>query len=94
MTTINTDTITEDEAIRLYFEFAQQFGWKGSFFTREDAEDSWKEYHGQTEPFTDEIWDTVCLTWYWRKGLSEIMTERGWDVVHDAVLEAINKDKP
>lgn len=93
MSIINTDNITEDEAIALYFNLANQFGWKGTFFTREDAENSWKEYHGQTEPFTDEAWNAVCDSWYWRKGLDEIMTERGWDLVHEAVAEALSEEK-
>lgn len=89
---INTDTITEDEAIRLYFTLASQFGWQGSFFTREDAENSWKAYHNQTEPFTDELWQAVCTSWYWRKGLSDGLTERGWDMVHEAVAGVLNDE--
>lgn len=89
MSIINTETITEDEAIRLHFNLAYKFGWQGTFFTREDAEQSWKEYHDQTEPFTDEVWDTVRLSYYWRKGLTDILVERGWDLVHEAVAEAL-----
>lgn len=85
----NTDNMTEGEAIALYFDLANQFGWKGTFFTREDAESSWTEYHGQTEPFTDDAWNAVLLSWYWRKGLEETLTERGWDLVHEAVSEAV-----
>ena len=80
---------TEDEAIRLYFDLASQFGWQGTFFTREDAENAWQEYHDQSEPFTDETWNSVLLSWYWRTGLHEVLTERGWDLVHDAVGEAL-----
>lgn len=86
----DTDNITEDEAIKLYFDLAGQFGWKGTFFTREDAENSWQEYHEQSEPFTDETWNAICLSWYWRKGLGDILTERGWDLVHEAVGEAVS----
>lgn len=89
MAIYNTETMTEDEAIRLYFDLASQFGWQGTFFTREDAENSWQEYHKQTEPFTDEAWDAVLLSWYWRKGLHEMLTERGWDFVHEAVADAL-----
>jgi hypothetical protein len=89
MAIYNTETMTEDEAIRLYFDLASQFGWQGTFFTREDAENSWQEYHDQSEPFTDETWNAVLLSWYWRKGLHEVLTERGWDLVHEAVGEAL-----
>lgn len=86
---IDMATITEDEAIRLYHDMATKFGWRGSFFTREDAENSYNEYHGKEGAMTDETWEKVLLSWYWRKGLEEIMTERGWDLVHDAVAEAM-----
>lgn len=91
---INIETMTEDEAIRLYHDLAMKFGWRGSFFTREDAQDSYNEYHGQEGEMSDETWDKVSLSWYWRKGLEEIMTERGWDLVHDAVAEAISGKDP
>lgn len=86
----NTDNITEDEAIKLYFDLASQFGWRGTFFTRADAENSWQEYHEQSEPFTDEVWEAVRQSWYWRKGMGEILTEHGWDLVHEAVDEAVS----
>lgn len=93
MSIINTETITEDEAIRLHFDLANRFGWRGSFFTREDAQNSFNEYHGKEGEMTDELWDRVLLSWYWRKGLDEIMTERGWDLVHEAVAEALSEEK-
>lgn len=90
MAIYDTDKLTEDEAILLYHLLARQFGWEGAFFTREDAESSWLERHGQTMPLTDEQWQKVCESWYWRKGLNELMTERGWELVHDAVQEVID----
>lgn len=93
MPTYDIDNITEDEAIALYHSLSNRFGWRGTFFTREDAENSWTEYHEQTEPFTDETWNKVTSTWYWNKGLGDIMTERGWDVVHEAVSEAIDQQE-
>ena len=91
--TIDMDTITEEEAVRLYFAFQRHFGWGGTFFNREDAETSWKEYHNQTDEFTDDIWSTVWNSYYWRKGLSEQLTEHGWEIVHSAVYEAIQDEE-
>jgi hypothetical protein len=31
----------------------------------------------------------VQNSWYWRKGLPELMTERGWGLVGQAVMDAI-----
>lgn len=89
MTTYDTETITEDQAIHLYYDIARRFGWQGTFFTREDAENSWQEYHNQTEPFTNEMWDTVLGSWVWRKGIHQLLTERGWELVHEAVGEVL-----
>jgi hypothetical protein len=83
--TVDMTTITEDQAVQLYFRLALQFGWGGTFFTREDAESTWDiEANG---PFTDEVWEAIRLTWYWRKGLTEILTERGFDLVSEAITE-------
>lgn len=82
---------TEDEAVRLYFEFSSRFGWKGTFFAREDAQSSWNEYHDKEGDLPDDIWEAVQNSWCWRKGLSEILTERGWELVHEAVSEALSK---
>lgn len=90
MTIYNTDEITESEAIRLYFDLSRRFGWQGAFFTREDAENSWNEYHEQTSPFTDEVWDAVRRSFYWRKALADALIERGWGLIHEAVQEALN----
>lgn len=92
--TVDLLTITEDEAINLYHRLAQQFGWGGTFFTREDAEERWDT--DDDGEFTDEVWDAIRLTWYWRKGLDEILCERGWEIVSEAVWEVAHdraKDK-
>lgn len=90
MTIYNTDDITESEAIRLYFDLARQFGWQGVFFTREDAESTWVDYHDGEREFTDEVWEAVQRSYYWKKALNETLTERAWDLIHQAVQEASN----
>lgn len=86
---INTDTVTEDEAITAYHALAHRFGWNGTFFTRSDAESSWSEYHDQTTPLSDEQWNIVTSQWEWRKGLNDSLTELGWGLVHEAVGVAV-----
>lgn len=92
---MNIETITEDEAIDLHYKLSRRFGWGGTFFTRADAESKWQELTGDdltnSEPLPDDVWENIRQTWYWRKGLTDSLTEYGWDIVNDAVAEAIEK---
>lgn len=89
MATIDVDTITEDEAISLYHKFSEKFGWAGTFFTREDAEVSWNERYNQEGAMPKEAWEATADSYYWRKGLGDLLCEWGWDLVHQAVGEAV-----
>lgn len=85
-TTIDMTTLTEDEALVLYHRLSAMFGWAGTFFTREDAATAW-ETPGEMG-ITDDEWDAVCSQYEWRKGLQDVLTERGWDLVFAAVEAA------
>lgn len=82
--------LTEDEAIRLLWKMEAHFGWTCTVFSRADAESSWVEYHEKEGDMPDEVWEKVKLTWYWRRGMGDVLVERGWSLVHDAVGEAIH----
>jgi len=92
-------SLTEDEALTVFWELQRQFGWAGTVFTRADAEQEWNNQQydalGETPdaPLPDEVWDLVVGSWYWRKGLPEGMCERGWPYVTQAVLEALEGDE-
>lgn len=89
--------IREETAITLYHELAARFGWVGTFFTRDDAETEWQaqtrfDENGDemnTAPMPDEVWENIQNEWYWRRGLSDTLTERGWELVYEAVNSAI-----
>ena len=88
-------TLTEDEAMTLLVKIHQHFGWAGTTFTRGDVEQEWQEQMALTpgeevDEMPDEAWVAIQQSWYWRKGMSEILTERGWDLVHNAVDEYLN----
>lgn len=93
----NIESLTEQDAMRIYHSMARQFGWAGTFFTREDAEVEWQQQTRTDEngdepneaPLPDEVWETITNTWEWRRGLNDILTERGWELVGLAVSEAI-----
>ena len=91
----DTDNITEDEAMTVYHTLARRFGWSGTFFTREDAQEAWRNQQFDLDTgltadaeMPDDVWDAIMSSWYWRKGLTDILTERGWELLADAVEEA------
>lgn len=89
--------ITEDVAMDIHHALANEFGWAGTFFTRADAETSWQcltplSPGEEAAEMPDEVWDAVCSTWEWRKGLTDVLTERGWSLVEEAVTEAIGDE--
>lgn len=91
--------LDEDEALSVYWELETQFGWAGSVFTRADAEQEWRdnqtdvETEDDSEPWLpDEVWEAAQNTRAWSRDLPERMTERGWDMVNQAVREAMNED--
>lgn len=90
-------SLTEGEALTVFWELQSQFGWSGTVFTRADAEQEWQStsynYAGTEEKMPDEVWYAVEESWYWRKGLPEGLTERGWTYVTQAVLEALEGDE-
>lgn len=88
------DSLSSDEAINIIIAIEQRFGFVGTTFTRADAEMEWRnqtDSTGATE-MPDKVWEAVQQSWAWRKGIAEITTERGWDLVYEAVREAINED--
>jgi hypothetical protein len=94
------ESMTEDEALKLYSTLAGRFGWKGTFFTREDAESEWQNqaYDDETgltsdRRLPDDVWERIQDTYHWRRGLSEMLTQHGWDIVHNAVWEVVSEDE-
>lgn len=86
-------TLTDDEAMTVVHRMASQFGWAGTFFTREDAAMEWRNQTGNIHDLPEEVWEEIICTWEWRKGIAETLCERGWELVYTAVEDAIEKDK-
>lgn len=86
------DTLTESDAFTLYHKMAHKFGWAGTFFTREDANEAFQNIREdvQTGDMTDELWEYVRTSWGWDR-MNEILCERGWDMVDEAVRDAMEK---
>jgi hypothetical protein len=88
--------LDESEALSVFWTLQSQFGWSGTVFTRADAEQEWQNAQyddttGETggDELPEAMWEAVQDSWYWRKGLPELMTERGWGLVGQAVMDAI-----
>jgi len=95
------NNLTEDEAINLIIAIEQKFGFAGTTFNRADAETEWQAQTRSDEngdeindqPMPDEVWERVQQTWEWRKGINEMLTEHGWELVYLAVADAIKEDE-
>jgi len=92
--------MTEEQALSLFWAMKNRFGWAGTVFTRSDAEQEWQneQFDPATEltsdnPMPDDVWEAVQDSWYWHRGLPELMTERGWELVSQAVQEALTKEE-
>lgn len=94
------ESLTEAEAIYLILQLQERHGFAGTFFTRQDAEQEWQHLMLDTRqeiedeinvgPMPDVVWDNIQQSWEWGKGLTERLTEIGWDMVVAAVLGAID----
>lgn len=88
------DNLTEDDAMTVVTRIFSTFGFAGTYFTRGDAETAWQnwcEANGEdsTGEMPDEVWNEITLSSVWRKWLPDTLVERGWDLVHDAVTDAM-----
>jgi hypothetical protein len=59
-------------------------------WSREDADNVCSNLHGRE--LTDEEWEAVEMHWSWRKGLSEILIERGHEIITDVVHEVVKDE--
>lgn len=82
-----TFTLGEEEAFDILETLRDAFGWSGVEFSRGDAEEFFSKM------MTEDEWDEVRYSWKWRKGLPSTLTERGWDIVREAVVSAGAMDK-
>ncbi len=81
------DITTESEAFTALHTLRARFQWAGTMFNREDVDAVLQGEHEMD--VTDDIWNAVLNTWEWRKGLTEIITERGFEIISDAVSDVL-----
>ena len=89
---IDTTTLTEEGAINLFHDLKYQFGWSGTIFTRADADADFQNQRDDLsfDHIPDEVWDAIVNTRTWNRELPDRMCEIGWDILTEAVSEAID----
>lgn len=84
------DTLTESEALDLYYKFTKRFGWAGELFVREDANYLWHaDNYEDDDPvaISDAEWNAVKATKQWSR-FGEYLSEDACDLVREAVSVA------
>lgn len=79
---INIENVTQAQAMDLIRTFFNEFGFVGTYFTREDAESRIER------PMADAEWERLRSTRAWRKGIEEAMVEGSWDLIEYALEDA------
>lgn len=77
---------TEEQALLLVSQFAQQFGWKYTMFTRDDVRQAVIDHYGWAESLDEKV-DKVLGTRMWVKTLEDSIIREGMECIYDAVRE-------
>jgi hypothetical protein len=85
------ENYTEDQALKLMWDFAHKFGWKGVMFTRDYVRQAVIEHYGWSESLDDKV-DAVMSGRMWVKDLEEAIATEGMGCIYDAIVET-EKDK-
>jgi len=64
----------------------------GTVFSPGDVESLYEQYQedeGWPE-WSEEIKTHILDSWYWNKGVQDILTERGWEIIDTMITERMN----
>ena len=76
--------MTEDQALEMFYNMKQKFGWQGILTTKTDLIMEFEHYH-ERQP-TDEEMEMMTTAWSWRK-----MEEWLSSDVQEAIIEIISE---
>jgi hypothetical protein len=85
---VDTNTISNEDAGRLFFELCRRFKWQGAYFSALDIEGYWHDRYGDDEdyqPLTPEQVEQVMEQRMWRVGLGDALCQEAYAVVQDVV---------
>ena len=89
METTTFNNYTEEQALRLVSRFAQQYGWKGTMFTRDDIRQAVIDLCGE-RPTIDLQVDNVVATRMWVKTLEDAVVREGMECIYEAIFDVEN----
>lgn len=84
-----TENYTEEQALRLVSRFAQQYGWKGTMFTRADIRQAVIDHYGWAESLDEKV-EQVMATRMWVKTLEDAVIREGMECIYDAIQQVEN----
>ena len=64
--------------------FYHRYDSAGTTFTPEDVEAEWEGRINNDRPDLppfEEVWDNLAISYEWRKGIQDRLTEAGWDMI-------------
>ena len=80
---------TEEQALRLVSRFAQQYGWKGTMFTRDDIRQAVIDHYGWAESLDEKV-EQVMATRMWVKTLEDAVIREGMECIYEAIQQVEN----
>lgn len=86
---VDTADYTEEQALGLVSRFAQQYGWKGTMFTRTDVRQAVIDHYGWAESLDEKV-DKVMATRMWVKTLEDSIIREGMECIYDAIQQIEN----
>ena len=86
------DTMREHEGIELFHQMCGKFGWVGCIFTTEDIRMRLED-DVFDEAEMDKMVEAVTWTRWWRKAMDNAMNEAGYEILDEAIAEAIYEAK-
>ena len=89
--TINGEPIrTVDDAIQALIAIESAFDFCGTTFTPDDVRSAYETTYER--PMGDAEWQAFRVSWAWRKGLGETMSERAYETITYEFDETFDPD--
>ena len=84
--------LSEDDAVRLSNLIDRQFGWTGVSYTRQDAEEAYRNVTGDDGDVPSDYWQFVQDSHEWRSGVQDSLTVRFWDIADEIARSYLEGD--
>lgn len=90
--------ITEDEAMNIFHDLRDKFGWAGSVFTKDDVQQAYTDEMAEddkspTDEMAEAVWQHVQTSYEW-VNLADPMIEQGWYIIGNVVRRTVRMLTP